>query len=352
MRGWKEALVQSTAKIRDAVLAIDRSHIQIALVVDEKKSLVGTVTDGDVRRAILKGKSLDGPVCEIMNQNPTVGTANDSQQHLLAVMQKKLHRCIPIVDDKHHVIRVALLNELIQPVERDNVVVIMAGGFGSRLSPLTNECPKPLLKVGTKPILEIILENYKDYGFRRFYISVNYKGDMVKEYFGDGSRWGISIQYLEEDKKLGTAGPLSLLPDTLVDPIFVMNGDLITKLNFQQLLDFHIEHGAKATMCVREYDVQVPYGVVNIEDYRILDIDEKPVHRFFVNAGIYVFDPGVLKYVPKYKYYDMPDLFQRLIDLGTETLVFPIREYWIDVGRIEDFKRANGDYNQLSQLSE
>ena len=220
----------------------------------------------------------------------------------------------------------------------------MAGGLGSRLQPLTEDKPKPLLSVGDKPILETILESFIEQNFRRFYISVNYKADAIKKHFADGGRWNAEIRYLEEETRLGTAGALDLIPERPELPLLVMNGDLLTRVNFRDLLDYHLDQKAQATMCVREYDFQVPFGVVEIEDHHILSIDEKPVHRFFVNAGIYVLEPGLIDLIPKGEYFDMTDLFARAIEKGHETQAFPIHEYWIDVGRIDDLDRANHDH--------
>jgi NDP-sugar pyrophosphorylase family protein len=223
----------------------------------------------------------------------------------------------------------------------------MAGGLGNRLRPLTEDVPKPLLKVGRKPLLETILETFRSHEFRNFYISVNYKAEMIKAHFGDGEKWKCTIRYLEENDRLGTAGALGLIPETPTQPLLIMNGDVLTNVDFSSLLSFHGEHQAKATMCVREFDFQVPYGVVNIDEHRITGIVEKPVHSFFVNAGIYVIDPELLSFVPKSGSFDMPDLFASALDKGMPTAAFPIREYWTDIGRIDDFHRANGDYASI-----
>jgi dTDP-glucose pyrophosphorylase/predicted transcriptional regulator len=346
MNRWQMARIAPNRSIRDAIRTIDEGAIRIALVVDDGNRLLGTVTDGDIRRGILKGISLDDAVERVMNAHPTTARADESRDAILERMkQTRLHQ-IPVVDGQGRLVAVEILDELLQTRQRDNWVVLMAGGLGSRLRPLTDECPKPLLKVGSKPLLEIILENFLEYGFRRFFLSVNYKAEMVKAHFGDGSRWGIEIRYIHEDRRLGTAGALSLLPERPALPLVVMNGDLLTKVNFQHLLDFHAEHGARATMCVREYDFQVPYGVVRIDHHRILGIDEKPVQRFFVNAGIYVLEPETLALIPP-TYFDMPDLFTKLIAERRETAVFPIREYWLDIGHMEDFARANGDFPEV-----
>lgn len=347
MKDWKSSLISPTVSIRKAVEAIDQSGIQIALVADDKGVLIGTVTDGDVRRALLRSVSLDAPVSSIMNAKPTVARDHDSQASILGMMRKTTHRCIPVVDTAGKVLRIALLDKLIQPAEKNNPVVIMAGGLGARLSPLTDDCPKPMIKIGAKPILETILESLCEYGFRNFFFSVNYRSEMIKDYFADGSRWGVSIQYLQEPTKLGTAGALSLLPGGISAPLIVMNGDILTRVNFEQLLDFHLEHKASATMCVREYDVQIPFGVVTIEGQKILGIEEKPIHRHFVNAGIYVLEPETLELIPGNTYVDMPSVFEKLVSTERETAVFPIREYWLDIGQLEDLERARHEYGRL-----
>lgn len=347
MSVWKEVLILPGTSIKDAIRVLDKSAKQILLVANESALLLGTVTDGDIRRGILRGMSLDESVQKIMNPNPTVCRIDEGQEKILATMRSKLLHQIPLVDVNQRVMGLETLDELIQSRNKKNIVVLMAGGLGIRLRPLTDGCPKPMLKVGKKPLLETILENFIEHGFRRFYISVNYMANVIQSHFGNGSRWGADICYIQEEQQLGTAGALSLLPEKPIEPLLVMNGDLLTKVNFNQLLDFHSEHHAKATMCVREYDFQVPYGVVKIDDHRITGIDEKPIHRFFVNAGIYVLEPEVLDFIPKKSYFDMPTLFERLIEQGQEASAFPIREYWLDIGHLADYDRANGEVGNV-----
>lgn len=347
MKDWKRVLISPTSSIRATIETIDNTAMQIAVVVDGNMHLKGTVTDGDIRRGILRGVSLDAPVSQIMNSNPVVANTNETRESILAMMRTKILHHIPVVNDEGSIEGIQLLDEFIQSRYLDNPVVLMAGGLGSRLSPLTKDCPKPLLKIGNRPILETILENFIEYGFRDFYIAVNYKAEMVERYFGDGSRWAINIKYIRENKRLGTAGALSLLPDNLSKPLFVMNGDLLTRINFLHLLNFHNEHSAKATMCVRDYHFQVPYGVVKVDKHKLVGIEEKPIQQFFVSGGIYVLQPEVLKVIPKNVFFDMPNLFDRLIEQGMETAVFPIREYWLDIGRMDDYERANGDYSEV-----
>jgi dTDP-glucose pyrophosphorylase len=344
MSAWQNVLVGPDASVRETIAKIDADPLHIALVVDGSGRLLGTVTDGDVRRAMLKGHSLDSPVRQIMNPRPTVAGRNEPRDAILSLMRHRQLRQIPLVDERRHVVGVESLDELMRSASKDNVVVVMAGGLGSRLQPLTDSTPKPMLEVGGKPILETVLDGFMAYGLNRFYFAVNYRSEMIKAHFGDGSRWGASIRYLEEDRSLGTAGALSLLPETPSTPLIVMNGDVLTTVNFEHLLDFHAAQGAAATICVRNYEIRIPYGVVNLERQRITRIDEKPAHRFFVNAGIYVLEPRVLKKVPPEARFDMPSLIEALIADGDRPAAFPIREYWIDIGQLEDYQRAHGEY--------
>lgn len=347
MNRWKDVLINPHTTIMKAIEIIDAGSLQIALVVDASNKLLGTVSDGDIRRAILKGVDLGRPVSEIMFLEPTVASCQEGRDSILKTMKTRQLRQIPLVDQQGCVVGLDLWDELISIQKQDNIVVLMAGGLGSRLGELTKDCPKPLLRVGNKPVLETILENCIEYGFKRFYLSVNYKADMVKEYFGDGSRWDVEIRYLEEKKRLGTAGSLGLLPEIPSQPLIVMNGDVLTKINFKHLLAFHEDHKSVATMCVREYEFQVPFGVVQIENHRLMTILEKPVHQFFVNAGIYVLNPETISMVPNDEYFDMPALFDMMIEKKLETVAFPIREYWLDIGRKDDLERANGEYEEV-----
>jgi dTDP-glucose pyrophosphorylase len=347
MKNWKNVVVTPAMPVIDVIKTIDAGRYQIALVLDKAGHLLGTVTDGDIRRGILRGITMDQPAEKVMRKDPTVASSGDDRETILGVMKKKMIHQIPVLDAKGVVVGLELMDELLQTEERDNWVVIMAGGLGKRLSPLTESVPKSLIQVGKKPILETILENFIEYGFRNFYFAVNYKDEMIKSYFGNGAQWKVRIEYLSEDKRLGTAGALSLLPEGFKKTFFVMNGDLLTKINFSQLLSFHRESEVAATMCVREYDFQVPFGVVRLEDNFIRNIDEKPVHRFFVNAGIYVLEPSVLDSIPQKEFFDMPQLFEKLIAGKTKTAAFPIREYWLDIGRIDDLERAHREFPKV-----
>ena len=344
MNNWRACLLGEGKRVIDAVKVIDNSIAKIAIVVDDDGALVGTVTDYDVRQAVLRGESMDVSVKTIMNSSPKYVSNTVMSHQMRAAFEQENVRQLPIVDERGVVVDVALQQDFVlRRQKRSNPVLLMAGGLGTRLRPLTDSCPKPLLKIGSRPILEIILESFIEAGFSDFYISVNYKAEMIKEYFGDGSKFGVRISYLQEDKRMGTAGALSLLPHKLTEPLIVMNGDLLTKVDFNQLLEFHNKHRAVATMCVREYRYQVPYGVVRFDNWRIEALEEKPEHIEFVNAGIYVLNTEFYSDIQKGEYLDMTTLFEEQLSTK-KLLVFPIREYWMDVGRIEDFSRAQEDY--------
>lgn len=347
MKDWKKILISPSQPILEAMRIIDTGALQIVLVIDENSRLVGVVTDGDIRRGILKGVKLEHPVSSIMCRNYTSIKATSPREEIIEFMKKKEVLQIPVLDEEGRVVDLKILVDLIKMPRTDKWAVLMAGGVGYRLRPLTNNCPKPLLHLNDKPILEIILENLIKNGFSKFFISVNYKAEMIEKYFGGGEQWGVNIEYIREKKALGTAGALGLLPERPLSALIVMNADLLTKINFIQLLDFHYAHKAHATMCVRDYHFQVPFGAVTIDQYRLSSIDEKPTHHFFVNAGIYVIEPEILDLIPENKYLDMTSLFETIIDKGYETLAFPIREYWMDIGRLEDFQQANGDYPKV-----
>ncbi|HVZ45355.1 MAG TPA: nucleotidyltransferase family protein [Ramlibacter sp.] len=348
MGDWHETLTPETANLREAIARIDASALQIALVVDANGRLLGTLTDGDVRRALLRGASLDAPVSDAMNTAPTVAHAGDNLRERLAVLRGKGIQRIPVVDADGRVIGLERIEQLaMQPPERDNWVVLMAGGLGSRLKPLTDDRPKPMLHVGDRPILETILASFVEQGFRRFFISVNYRGELVREHFGDGSRFGVEIRYLVEDRRLGTAGALSLLPERPSEPFFVMNGDILARVNFNAMLDFHAGSNAMASVGVRRITHSIPYGVVKLQGQRLVDIVEKPEEEVFVSAGIYVLSPAALDLVASGATLDMPSLLQGLMARGDAAVGFPIHEYWLDIGRMEDFARAHEDYGMV-----
>ncbi|RMF16555.1 MAG: CBS domain-containing protein [Alphaproteobacteria bacterium] len=344
MRDWRKIVVGPEATLEETMRVIDQGAERIALVADRDDRLLGVVTDGDMRRALLRHLPLDTPVNEVMTRDPVTADINDDRDERRRLMDARKLYQLPIVTREGRIVGMDTLRDLMERPVHDNLVVLMAGGLGTRLGPLTKRAPKPLLKVGPRPILETILTSIAGSGFHRFRISVNYRAEMIERHFGDGSRFGVEIGYLREDQRLGTAGPLSLLDEPLEHPLLVMNGDILTRVNFEALMAFHRERGGRATMCVREYGYQVPFGTVSVDGDRALEIAEKPVQQFFINAGIYVLEPEVVARVPKGRYFDMPDLLQSLIEEGEKLAVFPIHEYWHDIGRPEDFDRARADF--------
>lgn len=341
MKPWHKALTTPEASLEHAIDVLDKAALRIALIVDTEGRLLGTLTDGDVRRALLKHLPLDTPVRLIMNIHPKTAEQGWTDSRILALMEQHELLQLPLLDKEGRVVGLTNLHGLLSRHRHDNPVFLMAGGFGTRLRPLTDNCPKPMLVVGDKPILEQILVNFVEAGFHRFYISTHYMPEVISDYFGDGQKWGVSIQYVHEDEPLGTGGALGLLPHDEIDlPMFVMNGDLLTSVNLTSFLEFHECHGSVATMCVREYEHQVPYGVITSEGNRIKTMVEKPIQRFFVNAGIYLLDPTLVKSIERGVRIDMPTLLERRIDHGEAVNMFPVHEYWLDIGRIDDFNKA------------
>ncbi len=343
-KDWQLTLLPTETNIGDVIQCLDENKYRIVLIVDEEKRLIGTITDGDVRRALLRGESTSSSSSVAIERNPTVITEEVSTQHAVQLMRRKGLMHLPVVNDRLRVIGLKTAQDLIIKKQRPNPVLLMAGGFGRRLRPLTDSIPKPLLKVGEKPILQTTLERLVEEGFENFFISVNYLADQVQEFFGDGSHWGIHIEYLKESEPLGTAGAVSMLDKSKINnPLLVMNGDLLTKVDFSELLDFHRSHSFDATICVREHEFQIPYGVVHGDLEQMVRIEEKPSQRVFVNAGIYVIEPGVLSTTLFTPPCDMPSVLNSLSSSGKSVGMFPIHEYWIDVGSLKDFERAQFD---------
>jgi len=342
---WSHITLPPQTTIREALLNLDRSSMQIVLVADPQGRLLGTVTDGDVRRALLRGATLDSRVEQAMNHRPYSGRKEESPLVWRQRMQQRSLRHLPILDGEGRL--VDLIHDKKDGTQQwSNPVVLMLGGLGMRLRPLTQKVPKPMLTVGDKPILETILEHVVAQGFNRFFFCINYLGEMIRDHFGDGSRWGVRIEYVEERQRMGTAGALGLLERPPEQDFLVMNGDLLTKVDLGALLSFHREHGHQATVCVREYRQQVPYGVMEMKGTRITRLEEKPVSRHFVNAGIYALSPKTLQWIPEHRPYDMPQLLNELIMRRQTVGGFPLAEYWLDIGRLPDFEQAQADFEQ------
>jgi len=345
---WKEAVVTPDRTLMDALGIIDKEAMRIALVVNDKGELLGTLTDGDVRRALLDHGNLQVPVKNVMNKQPIKASQGMSAIELDTLMQSKSILAIPIVDDNNRLVGLHTLHGSQKGKILENPVFIMAGGFGSRLRPLTDHCPKPMLKVGGKPILETILESFLAAGFRNFFFSTHYLPEVIHNYFGDGTDFDCNITYIHEEQPLGTGGALGLLPDDLPDlPVIMMNGDILTKVDYGALLEHFDQQKAIASMCVRQYQYQVPFGVIKSIDHFVVDVVEKPSHSFFVNAGIYIFSREMLKYVDENHKIDMPTLLMDRVKQGQKVSIFPIMEHWQDIGVPEELKEAEKNYEAL-----
>ena len=347
MRIVNDIKLSVNSTIKDALQTINNGGLQIAIVVDENDSLVGTVTDGDIRRGLLNGLDLNSNINLIVHKSPSIANVGDTKESILKIaLAKKLHK-IPLIDELGKLVGIEDIEDIIKPVSKTNKVILMVGGLGTRLRPLTQDTPKPMLKVGNKPILQTIVEKFAEYGFVNITMCVNFNADIIEDYFGDGKEFGVNIDYILEQKRMGTAGALSLLKERPNEPFFVMNGDLLTNVNFEHILNYHTLNKATATMCVREYDYEVPYGVVKMNDNKIIEIAEKPVQKFFVSAGIYMLSPEILDLIPQNEFYDMPTLFEKAISKGKNVISFPIHEYWIDIGRLEEYQKANEEYAKI-----
>jgi dTDP-glucose pyrophosphorylase len=344
MSSWQDALVSSSMTLRQTIEAITNSALQIALVVDDNNKLIGTVTDGDIRKAILAGKDLNITAAEAMRKSPTTSSASTPRTVIIKLMREKRIHQMPIVNESGQVVDVLTVDDMLGAQEKTNAVVIMAGGLGTRLHPLTQDTPKPMLNVGGKPILETIIQSFIDQGYVNFFVSLNFKAEIISDYFGDGSKLGASITYLHETTRLGTAGGLSLLPSEVNYPIIVMNGDLLTRISVDALLDFHQRENAVATMVVREDNYQIPFGVVEVDGTQIVGVTEKPTQRHLVNAGIYVISAKGLENIPADTYYDMPTHFTKLASDGHRITAFPLHEYWVDIGRLDELERAQREW--------
>jgi Nucleoside-diphosphate-sugar pyrophosphorylase involved in lipopolysaccharide biosynthesis/translation initiation factor 2B, gamma/epsilon subunits (eIF-2Bgamma/eIF-2Bepsilon) len=335
---WRSCLLPIGSTMQQAIKCLDNSGLQIALVVDANERLIGTLTDGDIRRGLLRNMTIESPVASIVHRDAFVVPPELGRELVTQLMASNKIRQMPVVDHERHVVGLHLWDDLQTPARHSNLLVVMAGGKGTRLRPYTENCPKPLLPVAGKPMLEHIINRAKLEGFDRFVLAIHYLGHMIEDYFGDGSRWNVNIQYLREENPLGTAGALGLLESRPDKPIIVTNGDLITDFRFNELLEFHNYHKAAATMVVRLHEWQNPFGVVQTRGVDIVGLEEKPVSRCHINAGIYALEPRVLDLLGRGEYCDMPSLFARLQANGERTIVFPMHEAWLDIGRPNDLK--------------
>jgi len=345
----KALIVSPEASVREVMECIDRSAKGIALVLSDDNHLLATVTDGDIRRAILAGTDLNQKVHELIispspdfASSPITAAQQTDEAELLHLMNDKGIRQIPLVDEDERVVDIVMLSDLVKELEPPLRAIVMAGGYGTRLRPLTEAIPKPMLPLGTRPLLELIVEQLRDAGIKQVHVATHYKGDVISNHFKDGSDFGVDIQYVKEDQPLGTAGALGLLAES-DEPLLVMNGDILTRVDFRSMLNFHNEHHADLTVAVRQYEFHVPYGVVLTDGVAITAISEKPIVKNFINAGIYLLAPSVKRYIPNGEPYDIPDLIQRLLKEGRTVVCFPIREYWLDIGKADHYDQAQAD---------
>jgi len=338
----KQLLISDGARIRDAMQAIESGAAEIALVVDHVGRLVGALSDGDIRRSLLQGASLDSGVTQYVNRNIRVAREGTGRAEVLDMMRAYCIQQIPIIGESNTLVGLHLLQEILGAVERPNWAVIMAGGRGSRMGPVTQKIPKPLLPVAGRPILERLVLHLVGYGFRRIFVSVHYLGDMIEDHLRDGNAFGCKIEYLREKEPLGTCGSLSLLPERPEHPLVVMNGDLLTDANIGELLAFHANGRYAITVGVRSYIHTVPFGLVETRGDRICSISEKPSFSWLANTGIYVLEPSIAWRMVLGKHCDMPTVLDQVLARGESIGAFMIEKDWMDIGRIDELKRAQG----------
>ncbi|HEY8101593.1 MAG TPA: nucleotidyltransferase family protein [Burkholderiaceae bacterium] len=337
---WRQAILPANATIGQAIRNLDQIAIKIVLVANEMGVLEGTISDGDIRRGLLKGLDLNSPIASVIHRNALVVPPELGRELVMQLMVANKIQQIPVVDKQHHVVGLHLWNEITTTPTRPNLMVIMAGGMGTRLRPHTENCPKPLLPVAGKPILEHIIERAKLEGFNHFVLAIHYLGHMIEAHFGNGERLDVQINYLREQSPLGTAGALGLLNPLPDAPFVVTNGDVITDIRYGELLDFHTRHAAAATMAVRVHEWQHPFGVVQTQGVEIVGFEEKPIARSHINAGVYALDPEALSVLIVDTHCDMPALFERLQAKSKRTVAYPMHEPWLDVGRPDDLEAA------------
>lgn len=333
--------------IRQALQTIDIGARGIVLLVKEDDTLIGTITDGDIRRAILNGISLEDSVENVAHYNPICVKQSMTREEIKDVFIEKAVKDIPIVDNANKVINLISINDILLPQGKENPVIVMAGGLGTRLNELTKEIPKPMLKVGKDPILQHIINNFKQYGYNKILLSVNYKAEVIENYFQDGFAYGVKIDYIKENKRLGTAGGIKLAKNHIKGPFFVINGDIFTNLNVENMMNFHINNKFHITVGTRKQFFQVPYGVLNTSGKLITEITEKPVMHYLINAGVYCVNPELIELIPDNEYFEITDLINICIEKGLRVGSYEIKDYWMDIGRVEDYNKVNEQIHAL-----
>lgn len=344
---WQKAIITIDSSIEEVIHNLDKTALKIVLVINRKGKFEGTISDGDIRRGLLRGLSLKNPIKSIVNYSPLVVKPGISRQFVLQMMIQNKIQQIPVINELNHIEGLHVWDDMQKSSKRSNTVVIMAGGKGSRMQPHTESCPKPMLLIAGKPMLEHIINKAKFDGFERFIISINYLGSQIETYFGDGKNFDIEINYLREKIPLGTAGALGLMTK-LKSPFLVINGDVISNVDLSEMLDFHISHSAIATMAVRIHEWQNPFGVVRTQGVEIVDFEEKPIVKNYINAGIYVLDQKVTNVIGKNKYFNMPDLFDALKIQNKKIIAYPVYETWMDVGNPEALRLAHKNLEKKS----
>lgn len=341
MKNWRDALVRPDANIRETLRALNKGAQNIALVCDDSNRLLAVVSDGDIRRGLLSELHMDDPVLAVANTKPKVAQQGVTREKLKEILTKESVNILPIVDQEHRVVALHTLASLEERPELENPVFIMAGGFGTRLRPLTDNCPKPMLPIGDKPILQHTIERMKKQGFRNFFISTHYLPEQIREHFGDGSAHGVNISYVHEETPLGTGGALGLLPaDINEKSLILLNGDILTDLDFGHILESHENKGADATMCLRELETSLAYGVVEVVEGKVTGMMEKPTYRHLINTGMYVLSSSCVESVEKGQRIDLPSLLEQRIREGRKVSSYIFYGKWIDIGQMNDYIRA------------
>jgi len=348
--------ISIAATIRDVIECINVNALGIALVVDEDGRLVNTVTDGDIRRAMLAkidfGSTVEALLAHKKASNissPLTAPLDTESTELLHLLNQRKLSHIPLLDEDGRVQDIALLRAFAESYDLGLQAVVMAGGFGTRLRPLTEDMPKPMLPVGDRPLLQRTIEQLRDTGIKQVNITTHFRPEKITEHFGSGDAFGVELNYVNEERPLGTAGSLGLIEKS-GETLLVINGDILTDIDYRAMLEFHREGNADLTVGVRQYDVKVPYGIIESDGIEITGIREKPEMVFFVNAGIYLVEPGVKDHIPIDTSFDMTDLIEVLIENGDRVISFPISEYWLDVGQHEDYQQAQEDVKNNVQI--
>ena len=337
-------VVDISSSLRTAMELFQKNGKKTVFITNNTNKLLGVLSDGDIRRYLLKNSNIDTSVKDAMNSSPMSLSVESSKSSILDFFRKEDVSCLPIIDLSGILIDIIIRNDARLISDVNNFVVIMAGGFGTRLGEMTKNCPKPMIKIEGIPIIEHIINNFKKYGFKKFIITTHYLSQIIKDYLGDGSKLDIEITYVYEDEPLGTGGSLTLMPDNFTDlPIIVTNGDIITKLNYGELLEFHNENKNDITMCLHLYENKIDFGVVEVENGVVKKLVEKPTVEYLINSGVYVLNSSQLEKFDKNSVLTMPEIIEHCIDMGSNVGSFILADYWIDVGRLQDLQKAKND---------